>query len=136
MLKELKKFLLTKILRRKYYKTGECNCCGSCCLKIYVKNGKNVIKEESEFLKLQFLHRFYTYLEIVGKDEIGLIFECKNLDRETNLCKIHKTRPGICRRYPQEEMFTMGGSLAEGCGYKMIPIIPFEEVLSKVMKKY
>lgn len=136
MFKKIKRFFFTKILRKKYYKTGKCHCCGKCCLKIYVKHGKHVIKEEEEFLKLQRLHRFYTYLEVVGKDDIGLIFECQNLDRETHLCKIHKNRPGICRRYPQEELFSMGGSLSDDCGYHLEPIIPFSEVLDKVMKKY
>ncbi len=135
-LKELKKFFYTKILRRKYYRTGSCKCCGKCCKKIYVKHAKGVIKEEKEFKKLQLLHPFYTYLEIIDKDETGLVFKCKNLDDETHKCKIHKSRPGICRRYPQEELFKMGGELAEDCGYKLEPIIPFKEVFEKVMKKH
>jgi Fe-S-cluster containining protein len=84
-----------------------------------------------EFEKLQYLHRFYTYLKVIGKDDIGLIFECYILDPETHKCKIHKSRPGICRRYPQEELFSMGGALSDDCGYKMEPIIPFAEVLEK-----
>ena len=70
----------------------------------------------------------------MGKDEIGLIFECQNLDSETHLCKIHKTRPGICRRYPQEEIFMMGGVLSQDCGYSLVPIETFEEVFAKVEK--
>lgn len=130
-----KKFFLSKILRRKYYRVGNCLGCGSCCKKIYVRHGKNVIKEEKAFKRLQLLHEFYTYLKIVDKDETGLVFECSNLDPTTNLCKIHDKRPGICRRYPQEELFSMGGMLSEDCGYKMLPIIPFAEVLEKKMGK-
>ena len=51
-------------------------------------------------------------------------------------CKIHKKRPGICRRYPQEELFLMGGTLAEHCGYRLEPIESFEDVFSKVNKKF
>ena len=47
---------------------------------------------------------------------IGLIFKCGNL--VDGKCKIHKKRPLICRKYPQEEIFTMGGALCEECGYK------------------
>jgi Fe-S-cluster containining protein len=127
----LKKFFLTKILRRKYHRTGKCNACGQCCSKIYVKHFKHVVKDEKEFEKLQYLHSFYTYLKVVDKDDTGLVFECCNLDPETKKCRIHKSRPGICRRYPQEELFSMGGALSDDCGYALEPIISFEEVLKK-----
>jgi len=135
VLKKLKKFFYAKILRRKYYRIGNCLGCGRCCHHIYVKHGKNVIQEEKDFNNLRFLHEFYTYLEVVGKDETGLVFKCSNLDAETNLCSIHKKRPGICRRYPQEAIFSMGGAISETCGYKMVPIISFSEVLGKELHK-
>ena len=128
MFLKLKKWFLSTVLRRKYYRTGKCNACGKCCTQIYVKHFKHVIQDEKEFEKLQLLHRFYTYLKVIGKDDIGLIFECTNLDPETHKCKIHKTRPGICRRYPQEE-------LSDDCGYKMEPIIPFAEVFEKLSRR-
>ena len=131
----IRKFILSKILGRKYYRTGKCNACGKCCTKIYVKHFKHVIQDEEEFKKLQYLHRFYTYLKVIDKDETGLVFECQNLDPVTHKCKIHKTRPGICRRYPQEELFSMGGALSDDCGYKMLPIVPFADVLKKTAKK-
>ena len=132
---EIRKFILSRLLGRKYYRTGKCNACGKCCTKIYVKHYKHVIQDEEEFKKLQFLHRFYTYLRVIDKDETGLVFECTNLDPLTHKCKIHKNRPGICRRYPQEELFSMGGALSDDCGYKMEPIIPFKEVLEKAERK-
>lgn len=135
LLLEIKKFILSKILRRHYYRTGKCKACGKCCTKIYVKHFKHVIQDEEEFKKLQYLHRFYTYLKVIDKDETGLVFECQNLDPETHKCKIHKSRPGICRRYPQEELFSMGGALSEDCGYKMLPIVPFSKVMAKLSKK-
>lgn len=131
----IRKFILSKILGRKYYRTGKCKACGKCCTKIYVKHYKHVIQDEEEFKKLQYLHRFYTYLKVIDKDETGLVFECQNLDPVTHKCKIHKSRPGICRRYPQEELFSMGGALSEDCGYKMLPIVSFDEVLKKASKK-
>lgn len=135
LLLEIKKFILSKIFHRHYYRTGKCKACGKCCTKIYVKHFKHVIQDEEEFKKLQYLHRFYTYLKVIDKDETGLVFECQNLDPETHKCKIHKSRPGICRRYPQEELFSMGGALSEDCGYKMLPIIPFSKVMAKLAKK-
>ena len=134
MFKTLRKWFYLYVLRRKYYRIGSCNACGRCCQKIYVKH-THVIQTEAEFERLKKQHSFYSYLKIVDKDENGLFFECENLDKETKRCKIHKKRPGICRRYPQEELFSMGGTLAEHCGYKLIPIESFEEVFEKVRKK-
>lgn len=134
MFKNIKKWFYLYILKKKYYRTGECKACGRCCQKIYVKH-KDVIKTEEEFEKLRTLHPFYTYLTVVDKDETGLVFECSNLDKETHKCKIHKKRPGICRRYPQEELFMMGGTLAEHCGYRLEPIVSFDEVFNKVKKR-
>lgn len=133
MKNHIKRFIYTKILRRKYYRSGNCLGCGKCCKKIYVKTGNHVIQEEKEFEKLKFLHRFYGYLTVVDKDETGLVFSCSNLDEKTNLCKIHKDRAGICKRYPQEEIFAMGGELSEECGYKMTPIVPFAEIFDKMV---
>ena len=134
MFLKLKKWFLSTILRRKYYRTGKCNACGKCCTHIYVKHYRHVIQDENEFKKLQILHNFYANLKVIDKDETGLVFECQNLDPETHKCKIHSSRPGICRRYPQEELFSMGGDLSEDCGYKMEPIISFYEVMQKVNK--
>ena len=130
----LKKWFYLYILRKKYYRTGSCNACGRCCQKIYVKH-QSIIQTEAEFERLTKQHFFYKYLKVIDKDETGLVFECENLDKETKKCKIHKKRPGICRRYPQEEVFAMGGSLAEHCGYKLIPIVSFEEVFNRVQKQ-
>ncbi|MFQ8626392.1 MAG: hypothetical protein ACLSA2_08000 [Candidatus Gastranaerophilaceae bacterium] len=109
MLEKFRKFFLSKILRRKYYRTGKCNACGKCCTQIYVKHYKHVIQDEEEFKKLQYLHRFYTYLKVIGKDEIGLVLNAKTLIPKLINVKFTKKRPGICRRYPQEELFSMEG---------------------------
>ena len=132
---KIRKFILSKILRKKYMRTGSCNACGKCCRQIYVKHYKHVLQDEKEFEKLQYLHTFYAHLKIIGKDEDGLIFECDRLDPETKKCKIHFFRPAICRRYPQEELFAMGGYLSDECGYKMTPIISFEEMMQKCNRK-
>lgn len=135
MFEKLKKFIWAKVFRKHYWRTGKCKGCGQCCTHIYVKHFKHVLKDEKEFEKLQGLFSFYSGLKIIGKDELGLIFECKHLDSETKKCKIHFWRPPICRRYPQEELFAMGGTLSDDCGFKMEPVIHFKEVLKKLEKK-
>jgi len=131
----IKKFFYLKILKRRYYRQGACNHCGRCCKNIYVKHGKNFISDEKLFNRLKPLHPFYFDLEVIGKDATGLLFACKNLDEKTHLCKIHKKRAKICRDYPMEEIFKMGGTLAEGCGYRFVPIEKFSEILDEKIKK-
>lgn len=131
ILNKIRAWVYTKILRRKYYRSGACNCCGRCCEKIYVKHGRAVLDDVKLFEKLKLMHNFYDDLVCIDKDEIGLVFSCKNLDIQTRRCKKHKSRAKICRDYPQEELFMMGGSMGEDCGYKFTPIVSFGEVMRK-----
>lgn len=131
----IQKFIYKYILRKKYFRKGKCNRCGACCSRIYVKHARHTISEEKEFEKLRYIHPFYSYLKIEGKDEIGLVFSCSNFDKEKHICTIHKTRPGICRRYPDEQIFSMGATLSEGCGYSFTPIDKFKDILYEIEKK-
>ena len=131
MIKKLKKFYYKYILRKKYIRTGFCLKCGQCCQNIYIKHDKNVIADEKEFYYLNQKGKYLDF-EVIGKDDTGLVFKCKLLDEESKLCKNHKIRDFICRRYPQEEIFTFGAKLAQGCGYKFEPIESFEDVLKRV----
>jgi Fe-S-cluster containining protein len=131
----LQRFFYSKILRRKYIRKGSCLGCGRCCQKIYVRHAKDVIKTEEEFERLKTLHFFYGYLRVLDKDETGLIFECSKLDKETGKCTAYNKRPVLCRQYPVEEVFMMGGSITENCGYSFEPIEKFDEIFEKVKNK-
>ena len=130
----LKKFIYKYILRRKYFRYGHCVRCGACCSKIYVNHQKGIIKSEEEFNKLKKLHPFYTYIEIIDKDDNGLVFKCNKFDKEKHICTIHKFRPGICRRYPSEIILKMHGVMHENCGFYFKPIDKFSDVLDKAKK--
>ncbi|HSA06932.1 MAG TPA: YkgJ family cysteine cluster protein [Candidatus Gastranaerophilales bacterium] len=134
-IEKLKKFFLLRILRRKYARSGSCKGCGRCCREIYVKNARGLIREENEFKRLKKIHPFYSYLKIREKTETGLVFECAKLDKETNRCTVYNIRSFICKLYPQEEIFKIGGAISEECGYKFIPLENFEEVLNKIKKR-
>ncbi|MCD7780874.1 MAG: YkgJ family cysteine cluster protein [Candidatus Gastranaerophilales bacterium] len=131
----LKKLFYKYILRKNYYRYGSCKRCGDCCSKIYVCHQKSMINDIKEFEKLKKLHPFYTYLEVIDKDSNGLVFKCRNFDKENHICKIHKLRPGICRRYPDEIILKMKGVMSENCGFYFKPIDTFEEILNKTKKK-
>ena len=131
----LKKIFYKYILRRKYYRYGKCNRCGDCCSKIYVNHKKDTIKTIEEFEKLKHFHPFYTFLEVVDKDNNGLVFKCNKFDKEKHICTIHKFRPGICRRYPSEIILKMNGVMSEKCGFHFKPIDSFKDILKKQQKK-
>ena len=132
-----KKQFHMKILKRSYYKKGECKLCGRCCHNIYVRHDYKVIQNESEFEKIKNEDgsSFYQNVEVVGCDDFGLLFSCKMYDKERKLCKNHWFRPLICRKYPDEAIFKMGATLKEDCGYYFEPIESFKEVYKKTSKK-
>ncbi len=132
---KIQKFYLSKILKKHYIRTGACKGCGKCCQQIYVRHAKNIINNEEEFEYLKTLHYFYNYLVVVGKDETGLVFECSKLDKTTGKCTAYNTRPLLCRQYPLEEIFMMGGGISEDCGYKFTPINSFEDIFNKLKRQ-
>ena len=48
---------------------------------------------------------------------------------------MYNQRAMICRVYPKEEVFLMGGFIGDDCGYSFIPIESFEKVFNKVRKQ-
>ena len=77
--KKIHKFYYSKILKKKYFKIGTCLKCGCCCENIYVRHNGKVINNSDEFENIKKIdpYSFYKHIEIVGKDDFGLIFTCK-----------------------------------------------------------
>lgn len=135
LLDYIKKIYDSKILRHKYVRSGNCKGCGRCCQSIYVRHAKNIIKTKEEFELLKTQHFFYNWLNVVDEDgEFGMVFECSKLNKETGKCGAYSKRPLLCRQYPLEEIFDMGGVISDDCGYKFLPIKSFESVLKKIQK--
>ena len=134
---KIKKIFYLYILKRKYYRSGSCSKCGACCENIYIRHNSKIIqtKEEFEKIKENDDYSFYKHVDIVGSDDFGLIFSCNKFDKDKRLCKDHKHRPSICRKYPSEQIFSFGAQLQDKCGFKFKPIQSFDEVLQKISKK-
>lgn len=130
---------LTQILLiscgKKYQRSGSCNSCGSCCKNISLKHGKKVITTFEQFEELQKKFLVYRMFKIMDNTERGLVFQCVFLDDEAGKCIDYKNRPPICRNYPHEIIFKLGGALSENCGYSFKPIKPFEKVFYEVKNK-
>ena len=138
IIKKVKDFFYSKILRRKYYRYGTCNKCGACCENIYIRHQGGIIKTKDEFREIleHDDYSFYHHISVVGADNFGLIFSCNKFNKEKRICNDHKHRPSICRNYPSEEIFSFGASLQDKCGFIFKPIISFEQVLTKLSKKH
>ena len=53
----------------------------------------------------------------------------------TALCQLTLCIIDISGEKNEEELFKMGGTLAEHCGYRLEPVESFDEVFEKVSKK-
>lgn len=99
---------------------GKCEKCGSCCKRILIYDGDNLIMDDVVFINLQKQYKFYQNLHISGKNDTGeLYFSCSLL--KNNLCSIYPKRPNICRKYPSLKMLKLGGGLHHECSYKIKP---------------
>lgn len=131
---KLKKYFL-RAIGKKYIKTGCCKGCGSCCKNISIKHGKKVIATPEQFEALQKKFNVYRMFKIMDNTERGLVFQCIFLDDAVGCCTNYEKRPPICRNYPDEVIFRLGGILADTCGYTFKPIKPFNKILAEVKLK-
>ncbi len=135
------RFLLLRLKREWLYRfspeklevIGECKQCGDCCRSLMLIETHGVVRSRRYFRKLQKRSPFYRNMEIIGRDEAGiLIFSCK-LVGDDGRCTRYEERPDICREFPNIWMFRHGGRLDEDCGYKLQEKIDFKKVLQKRM---
>lgn len=98
-----------------YKITGKCKKCGRCCKEIRSYGLKN----EKELKIMQFFLPYYKRFYITGTDENNnIILSCKFL-LDSGLCGKYKTRPLICKNYPEKSNHFQG-ELLEGCGFKIL----------------
>lgn len=116
---------------------GACRMTGNCCRNLILADAGRPVKTARQFRRL--LRREPTYAMFEANEASApdgwMRFHCSNLGAD-NRCTIHATRPDICRRYPQVEMFEKGGSLLAGCGYRLVREprgVPFDRVLAAEM---
>ncbi len=114
--------------------SGGCNQCGVCCRGISLDIDGKWIKSEASFNKLVSNNAAYGRMKVIGRDSTGyLLFACSWLG-EGNTCKDHENRLTICSSFPDKDLYSMGGKLPPGCGYKMVAGVPFNKVLEQKIK--
>jgi uncharacterized protein len=128
LLEEIKKRIL-RLIGRGFMVRGHCIRCGACCREMTLYFSGEKIRTEEDFKKLCEAWSYYSMFSITRRDPAGFfVFTCANID-DSSLCKIYKTRPPICRKYPDPYSFEQGHRLPEGCGYEAIALKSFEEFL-------
>ena len=119
MLEGLRKFILSKILRRKYYRTGKCKACGKCCRSIVFYDGETLIRTPEQFENAKKKNKRMNLFEISGVDETdgALTFVCKSLGKDGK-CKSYWLRSMFCREYPFiiPDFIRNNGQTLENCG--------------------
>ncbi len=121
---------------KKIHITGACHCCGKCCRNLILIDKGKPIDNIEQFNKLKKKDSNYERFNPTYRDEEDklLYFSCDLLNEE-NKCEDHQNRLAICRKYPNPKMFKYGGSLLEGCGYKIKAGKDFKEIFDQEIKK-
>ena len=131
----LVKLLRLKIFGKEYLLSGTCLRCGRCCRLINLKYHKGWIRAEHQFHEVLKENPNYERFTVTAKDHMGYLqFNCSWYDPE-NGCLDYANRLDICRRYPNTSLLLHGGSLLQGCGYRIDEGVPFEKYLCKELKK-
>ena len=98
---------------------GSCNYCGACCETPMIN-----VSAASFYLKtLRWLirawHGAVNGFEYTGEDRRTrtLIFRCTHLAPETRRCDSYSSRPGMCRDYPRNLLYSSNPELLATCGF-------------------
>lgn len=125
------KYLLMRITGREVLLSGTCRNCGTCCRRINLEAGGGWVRDEEVFNDIVRKYPEYARFDIIGIDLQGfLLFSCSWCTDE-GLCRDYGNRLAICRNFPDTSLVFCGGSLPEGCGYRLTTGVPFARVLHK-----
>jgi uncharacterized protein len=101
---------------------GACGGCAKCCEMPGIQVGWMTWYFPT--LRHLFLawHRHVNGFELIDRDirHRVFLFNCTHFDRETRLCDSYDSRPGMCRDYPRNQLWTANPQLFEGCGFRAI----------------
>lgn len=118
---------LTRLLKARrgrglYSLAGSCLCCGKCCetpmirifpLFFYLKSLRwAIITWQRHINGFQFLR--------ASRREKCLVFRCTHWDSATKLCDAYRSRPGMCRDYPQNQLDFPVPVFFESCGFRAV----------------
>jgi Fe-S-cluster containining protein len=102
-----------------YELRGACVSCGACCVTPMLAVSRVVYHStliRHSYLWWQETVNGFVFLRAEHEGHV-FVFRCKHFDRATRLCDCYRTRPGICRDYPNNLLDSPNPEFLEGCGY-------------------
>lgn len=108
--------------RPKYILTGKCEGCGKCCENPAIKVGFFVAHFKSFraiYVWWQKKINGFVYQRENAETQV-LYFICTHWDPQTRLCDSYDSRPGMCRDYPRNLLYSSIPDFFKECGYKPI----------------
>lgn len=126
---------IRRLFGQRYMKLGRCRRCGGCCRDMRLIFADRIISTESEFDALIKEDQRYCRFKLLMKEDGTVAFTCDRINGE-NRCSDYENRPLACRMYPDpEQIFKHGCDAIDGCGFTILPIASFDEVLSEEMRR-
>lgn len=102
-----------------YALRGHCNHCGACCVTPTVALPVLMYRIPTVRRLVKAWHRHVNLFELLEENrrEHLLVFRCPHHDPEQQRCRCYRTRPGMCRDYPQSLALAANPELFESCGF-------------------
>ncbi|BHH82997.1 hypothetical protein [Desulforhopalus sp. 52FAK] len=127
------RYFVMKFRKKQLLVTGSCNCCGSCCEKLSLDDGRGWIRNEAEFKAIVAKHPEYGCFTIIGYDSSGIVlFRCSHISSDGK-CEIYQERFRFCKDFPDKNLLFCGGGLPLGCGYQIESVVPFNRILKETI---
>lgn len=108
----------------RYELRGACARSGQCCEAPGIQVSK--LTWYMPLFRRIFLwwHRAVNGFELVEahRREKAFIFRCTHFDSETKTCDCYRSRPGMCRDYPNVQLEQANPELFERCGYRVVSL--------------
>jgi Fe-S-cluster containining protein len=102
-----------------YELRGQCNHCGACCVTPTVALPALLFRVRLVRRLIKAWHRHVNLFELIEEDrrEHLLVFRCPHHDAERRRCRCYRSRPGMCRDYPQSLVLSANPDFFESCGF-------------------
>ena len=103
----------------RYYLRGKCNHCGRCCEYPSVQMNEFAYHVEIYRRMVIRWHRTVNGFKLFKqhKHEATLTFTCLHYDPMTRRCDSYSSRPGMCRDYPMNQIYSVNPHFFPECGF-------------------
>jgi Fe-S-cluster containining protein len=98
---------------------GQCNGCGGCCTTPMIRVHTVIFFARSTRWLLLAWHRVVNGFEFIDESrrDRTFIFRCTHYDPKTRLCDSYDSRPGMCRDYPRNLLYSCNPTFLQECSH-------------------